>query len=96
MKEFIFDRYRLFYLSGPSTYRAKITCYNGNERVAMVFFIEDQRNLPDNDLDAEPMKIYYSLLDFPNLLTVLENEAPLSIYIHDNGKTCEIGKRVFN
>ena len=92
MKEYQFDRYRLFYVSGPSEYRAKITVYNGSERVAMIMFT-DYEILPENKLDEFPMKIYYSIKDFSNIRIILEKENPLSIYLYENLRTCEIGKR---
>ena len=95
MKEYKIDRYRLFYLSGPKDYVAKITSYNDITRVAMIFFIDDSMSLPENFLDNLPMKIYYPLSSFQNILTILENEKPLSIFVYDNGKTCEIGSQDF-
>jgi hypothetical protein len=93
MKEFKFDNYRLFYVSGPSDYAAKITCYNKDVRVAMIMFTEGSVQLPENDLQSIPLKIYFPLTSFHNILTICQTENPLSIYIYDNGKTCEIGKR---
>jgi hypothetical protein len=95
MKEYKFDSYRLFYLSGYTDYAAKITCYNGNKRIAMIFFMDKKKPLPENNFTDDPMNIYYSLNDFQNILAIVENEKPLSIYTYENGKTCEIGSRVF-
>jgi hypothetical protein len=93
LKEYKFDTYRLFYLSGPSEYAAKITCYNNNERVAMLMFLNGSVHIPENSLQNTPFKIYFPLSSFQNVLTICQTENPLSIYLYDNGKTCEIGKR---
>ena len=95
MEEYLFDKYRVFYRSGPSEYAAKITCYNGQTRVAMIFFI-DNSHLPDNELDDLPMKIHYRLSSFQDVIGLLENEKPLAIYVFENRKTCEIGSREIN
>ena len=95
MKEHQFDKYRLFYLSGSTDYSAKITCYNGSARVAMIFFINGDGKLPNNDLRTLPMKVYYKLACFQDVMFILENEKPLSLYVYENGSTCEIGSREF-
>lgn len=95
MQEFKFDRYRLFYRSGSSDYSAKITCYGSSTRVAMIFFINGNGKLPDNDLRTLPMKVYYKLACFQDVMFILENEKPLSLYVFENGSTCEIGSREF-
>jgi len=95
MKEFKFDRYRLFYVSGPSDYAAKITLYSGNNRLAMVFFLKDKDELPANIIDVIPMKIYYHLNSFSDIVNLIENENPLSVYVYNNKQTCEIGSQEF-
>jgi len=95
MKEYKFDRYRLFYVSGPNDYAAKITLYHLNKRVAMIFFMDVATALPDNNVDGLPMKIYYPLGSFQDMLTILENENPLSVYVYEKSDTCEIGTRDF-
>jgi hypothetical protein len=93
MKEFKIDQYRLFYVSGPSDYEAKITCYNGEVRVAKIIFINTQAELPANELQSTPMNIYYRIGSFSNIHKIIQTENPLSIFVYDNGETCEIGKR---
>lgn len=93
MKEYMFDRYRLFYLSGYTDYAAKITCYYNNQKIAMIFFMDDGKSFPENQFSEIPLKIYYSMKDFQNIIAIVEREKPLSIYTYENGKTCEIGSR---
>jgi len=93
MEEFKFDNYRLFYRSGPTDYEAKITCYNKKDRVAMILFLNDAVQLPNNELQSLPMKIYYRISSFSSIHNIIQTENPLSIYVYENSKTCEIGKR---
>jgi hypothetical protein len=78
-----FDTYQIKYMSttysGTSRVYAAINCYNGNQMVAVLWFL-DNYPIPDqNSFEKDEMKIIYHTRHFNDIVGILRYEKPLRL-----------------
>lgn len=78
-----FDSYRIWYFSRHPSFKALVNCYLGqnNASVGTIIFYDATQFNPENRITGGNPVLYYPFECFNDVVGVLRNEKPLTIYL---------------
>ncbi len=92
-----FTTYQVYYVTGGSpslgvAYEAEIDCFSPDKsRAGSIFFYSDEIPIPENTSNINGIQLYYNLNRFNDVMTMLKEEKPLYLSLHDVKKYGYVG-----
>ncbi len=82
-----FDEYKIYYTNSMRHYNAFIYLYQEKKFVGTLSFLDNDKNLPNAVFDNANsiIRLHYHISDFENIIEILRQEKPLTLYCHSEG-----------
>ena len=79
-----FNVYRVYYYSAPQyTWDVRIDLYSSAAAVGTLLFMKEGQSIPVNTIANGIPRLYFSIRDFPAVMTMLREEKPLFVNLNE-------------
>src|SRR2546423_4634043 len=79
-----FNVYRVYYYRAPqSNWDARMDLYSSAAAVGTLMFMKEGQSIPANKISGGIPFLYYSIRDFPAMMSMLREEKPLFVNLNE-------------